>query len=150
MLFRYLRWRGEQPIRNRKKEMTNTPKYGFPKAERLKGGAADALFRDSKSGFSYPYRFVWKCRPMRPEDKAEVSVLVAVPKRNIKRAVGRNLLKRRTREAYRLAKHPLIEAAKQKGLHVDMGLIYSTKEIVDYNVVSRGVESVLAKISRGL
>jgi len=132
------------------KRVSTTPKYGFRKAERLRGGAADALFRDSKSGFAFPYRFVWKSRPMTENDEAEVSVLVAVPKRNIKRAVGRNLLKRRTREAYRLGKHPLIEAARQKGLHVDVGLIYSTKEVVDYRIVSRGVETVLAKISRGL
>ncbi len=130
--------------------MNTTPTYGFPKAERLRGGATDALFREGKGGFAFPYRFVWKSRPMTERDEAQVSVLVVVPKRNIKRAVGRNLLKRRTREAYRLGKHPLIEAARQKGLHVDMGLIYSTKEVLDYKVVSRGVETVLAKISRGL
>ena len=87
---------------------------------------------------------------MTENDEAQVGVLVVVPKRNIKRAVGRNQLKRRTREAYRLSKHPLIETAKEKGLRVELGLIYSTKEVLEYKVVSRGVESVLAKISRGL
>ena len=130
--------------------VNTTPTYGFPKAERLRGGATDALFREGKSGFSFPYRFVWRCRPMTENDEAQVSVLVVVPKRNIKRAVGRNLLKRRTREAYRLGKHPLVETAKEKGLRVELGLIYSTKEVLEYKVVSRGVESVLAKISRGL
>lgn len=130
--------------------MSTIPTYGFPKAERLRGGATDALFREGKGGFSFPYRFVWRCRPMTERDEAQVSVLVVVPKRNIKRAVGRNLLKRRTREAYRLSKHSLVEAAKEKGLRVELGLIYSTKEVLDYKVMSRGVESVLAKISRGL
>lgn len=130
--------------------MNTAPKYGFPKAERLRGGATDVLFREGKSGFSFPYRFVWRSRPLGEKDEAQVSVLVVVPKRNIKRAVGRNLLKRRTREAYRLGKHSLVEAAAAKGLRVELGLIYSTKEVVDYKVVSRGVESVLAKISRGL
>lgn len=123
-----------------------TKQYGLSKAERLCGGAVDALFVRSKSGIIAPYRYVFKKRTATPEDKAAVSVLVVVPKRNIKRAVGRNLLKRRTREAYRLAKHSLIEAATAKGLHIDLGLIYNTKEVLDYKVLSDAVGTILEKV----
>lgn len=126
--------------------MTQTKRYGLSKAERLCGGAVDALFLRNKSGIVAPYRYVFKKRSATPEDGAAVSVLFVVPKRNIKRAVGRNLLKRRTREAYRLAKHPLVEAAEAKGLHIDIGLIYNTKEVLDYKVISDAVEEILAKI----
>ena len=126
--------------------MATLPTYGLSKAERLNGKAADLLFKGSKGGFVYPYRFVYKVRTAEPEDKAAVSVLFSVPKRNIKRAVGRNLLKRRTREAYRLAKHPLIEAATAKGLHIDLGLIYNTKEVLDYKVLSDAVGTILEKV----
>lgn len=120
--------------------------YGLRKAERLCGKAADSLFVKSKGGFIHPYRYVFKCRPATEEDRAEVSVLFAVPKRNIRKAVNRNLLKRRTREAYRTQKTALIEKCVERGLHVDIGLIYNTKEILDYKIVSHAVAEVLAKI----
>lgn len=123
-----------------------TKTYGLRKAERLHGGAVDALFVRSKSGVVAPYRYVFKKRSATPEDGAAVSVLFVVPKRNIKRAVGRNLLKRRTREAYRHLKHPLVEAVEAKGLHIDIGLIYNTKEILDYKIISDAVGSILEKI----
>ncbi len=130
--------------------MATLPTYGLSKAERLNGKAADLLFKGSKGGFVYPYRFVYKVRTATPEDKAAVSVLFSVPKRNIKRAVGRNLLKRRAREAYRLGKLDIVRKATEKGVHIDMALIYSTKEILDYSTVSNAVQSILAKICRGL
>lgn len=108
------------------------------------------LFKGSKGGFVFPYRFVYKVRVAEPSDQAAVSVLFSVPKRNIKRAVGRNLLKRRTREAYRLSKLDLLHKATEKGLHVDIALIYSHKEPLEYTPLSNAVQKILAKISCGL
>lgn len=108
------------------------------------------LFKGSKGGFVFPYRFVYKVRAAEPSDQAAVSVLFSVPKRNIKRAVGRNLLKRRTREAYRLGKLDLLHKATEKGLHVDIALIYAHKEPLEYSPLSNAVQKILAKISCGL
>lgn len=126
--------------------MAQTAKYGLSKAERLHGGAVDALFVRNKGGHLAPYRYIYKVRKMTEEDQAQVSVLFVVPKRNVKRAVGRNLLKRRTREAYRTQKLAIVEKAAQKGLHVDIGLIYSTKEILEFNTIRDAVGGILAKI----
>ncbi|MBO7197959.1 MAG: ribonuclease P protein component [Tidjanibacter sp.] len=126
--------------------MENRPTYGLCKAERLCGKAANGLFVQSKSGFVHPFRYVYKRRAAAEGDGAAVSVLFVVPKRNVKRAVGRNLLKRRTREAYRLAKLPIVAKAVEKGLHIDLGLIYSTKEIHDFKTISNAVEEILGKV----
>lgn len=51
-------------------------------------------------------------------------IMVSVPKKNFKRAVKRNLLKRRIREAYRLQKNIL------EGMDTDILFIYGTKEVL--------------------
>lgn len=126
--------------------MSHVAKYGFSKSERLCGGAVDALFVRNKGGYVHPYRYIYKVREMGEGDEANVAVLVVVPKRNVKRAVGRNLLKRRTREAYRTQKTALIEKAVEKGKRVDIGLIYNTKEILEYKTIRDAVGEILEKV----
>lgn len=65
----------------------------------------------------------------------------SVPKRHFKRAVKRNLLKRRMREAYRKNKSVLGEKA------VDIMLVYNSKEIVSYEKISENVIAILEKIA---
>lgn len=130
--------------------MADYPSYGLRKAERLRGKAADTLFEGAAGGFCFPFRYMFKPRSEEVGDKARVSVMFAVPKRQIRHAVGRNLLKRRSREAYRLNKTELTALAESKRLHIDIGLIYGVKESCDYQRIENGIKRILAKIGEAL
>ena len=66
--------------------------------------------------------------------------MVSVPKRLYKRAVKRNLLKRRMREAYRLQKE-LLPAG------FDLMFVYNSPEICDFAVVRGEVAELLTRIA---
>ncbi len=70
-------------------------------------------------------------------------LIISVPKRNFKRAVKRNLLRRRTREAFRLSiyKYPAAQ-----GKHIMF--VYTAKEAVLYDEISKSVNNALGKISQ--
>lgn len=66
-------------------------------------------------------------------------ILVSVPKRNFKRAVKRNLLKRRIREAYRLNKALI-------GSPSDILFIYTEREVLPFGVIEQAVRSALGSL----
>ena len=76
--------------------------------------------------------------------------MFSVPKKFHKRANKRNLLKRRTREAYRLNREQLCEQLQQSGKTINMAFIYSTKEIHTYKTVEYAVQRILAQICERL
>ena len=69
-------------------------------------------------------------------------IMVSVPKKLFKRAVKRNLLKRRIRESYRKQKHDL---NLQSG--VDLLFMYSTKEVLSYEEIYKTVGQIIRKIN---
>ncbi len=118
--------------------------YTLPKSERLKSlTAVRRLFKDGASGFVYPFRYMTIT-----EDSTTPSIeaLFSVPKRYHKRANKRNTLRRRTKEAYRLNKETLHEAASSSGKSLDIAFVYSTKDILPYKTIEHAVRRILAEV----
>ena len=72
-------------------------------------------------------------------------IVVSVPKRIFKRAVKRNLFKRRIREAYRTSKTLLPVSAENGG--TDILFIYNTKELKDFQAVRAALTNIAAKVA---
>ena len=67
--------------------------------------------------------------------------MVSVPKKMFRRAVKRNLLKRRIRESYRTQK------ALLEGSRVDLMFVYSSKEVLDSAVIREAVGTILTTVA---
>ena len=82
-----------------------------------------------------------RCKYLHHKDSDEPSrIVVSVPKRSFKRAVKRNLLKRRIRESYRRQKDLL-------GSGVDVLFIYTPREVLPYEAVFADMTAVLTAIA---
>ncbi len=101
----------------------------------------ESLFKDGRGGFVYPLRYLFVVR-----EGSGVAVLTGVPKKLHKRAVRRNLLKRRMREAYRLQCAALEQRTEERGVKVALALMYGTKDVVDYGTISDAVERILEQV----
>ena len=117
----------------------------LPRSERLRSlGAVRRLFECGESGFVFPFRYVWYAEP---DTEPSVEVLFTVPKKFHKRANRRNLLRRRTKEAYRLQKQIVRNGAT---VNLDLALIYSSKEVLPYKVISNAVRKILEHVAERL
>ena len=117
----------------------------LPRTERLRSlGAVRRLFEQGESGFVFPFRYVWFAEA---DTLPTVEVLFSVPKRLHKRANKRNLLRRRTKEAYRLQKQLL---APNGAVNLDLALIYASKEVLPYKTVARAVRKILETLAERL
>ena len=128
------------------------PNYTLPRSERLRSlKAIRRMFGEGRGGFVYPFRYIWIADKQEGESEGRgIEVMFSVPKKFHKRANKRNLLKRRTREAYRLNREELCVRISQAGVEVNLAFIYSTKEVHSYKTVENAVQKILAQVCERL
>lgn len=114
----------------------------YPSIEKLKSKKLlDELFSSGKKINAYPIKLVYK--QLNFEDATLIKTGVSVPKRNFKKAVDRNRIKRLLREAYRLNKHIVHDNLDQK--YVCM-FLYLGKEMPTFEELHSKIELLLAKL----
>jgi ribonuclease P protein component len=83
-----------------------------------------------------------------------IEFALSVPKKAFKRAVDRNILRRRIREAYRLHKIELYKFLKNNALHghkrFAFMVLYTAKEDMPYLDIEKGIKKMIRKFREEL
>lgn len=92
------------------------------------------------SFFLFPYKVYHLAH--QDSDRSEDYLIVSVPKKIFKRAVKRNLIRRRIKESFRLNKdnYPGLKGK-------DILIVYTYSEILDYGKITDSLKKALEKIS---
>ncbi|RZJ78121.1 MAG: ribonuclease P protein component [Flavobacterium sp.] len=119
----------------------------FNKEERLcSKKSLDLLFKNGSSFLFYPFRvtYLFVAEP----HKYPAQVVINVAKKRYKLAVDRNLIKRRTREAYRLQKENLLYTSlKNRDELLLLSLQFIGKQIYDYAFFEKKLAIVFKKLT---
>ena len=117
---------------------------GFGKMEKLKSRKLiEELFARGKSINVFPVRISYIFSNPEADEKPLLQVGVSVSKRNFKRAVDRNRIKRLLREAYRLQKKELLELLTEQKKKGFVFFIYTDKQLPEYSLISDTITKAL-------
>jgi ribonuclease P protein component len=121
--------------------------YTFKKEERLcNKKLIDGLFHNGSSFLCYPYKASWMFT--NGEQQFPVQIVFSVAKKRYKRAVDRNLVKRRMREAYRLNKQAqLYNVLNGAGKTMVLSISYIGKEISSYEFFEKKMLKLLTQLA---
>lgn len=129
--------------------MPGMPDFKFPKSERLKRRKVIAgLFATGKSMHTYPLALRWDI--VERKGPADARAGFAVPRRTFARAVVRNRVRRRMREAYRLNKHVISPISLPHDKQLALMWIYTAKEEIAFKQLQQSLRTIVEKLHKRL
>lgn len=114
--------------------------FSFTKQERLCSKyRIDSLFSQGKAFISYPFSVRYLCE----KGDGKLSVLIVCSKRYHKKAVNRNYIKRRIREAWRLNNHALKDILMKNKSNMEVSLSFVSKDKYNYHEIAKQIKKIL-------
>lgn len=103
------------------------------------------LFLEGESIFIYPIKLIYV---RHNAEDFSFKVMTAVSKKYLKRAVKRNLVRRRIKEAFRQSPHRLRLASSLPRTELHLAFMYVSKEVLGYPRIDEVVNELLDKLIR--
>jgi len=73
-----------------------------------------------------------------------------VPRRQFKKSVHRNRIKRLMREAWRLQKNPLQDILVAKGIQLRVFIVYTGRDLPEWTLVQEKVQRIIARLQKSI
>ena len=108
--------------------------------------AIDSLFEKGITVKQYPLRLLYKEPSEEHKMTKPFQIVIAVPKRNVRKAHDRNRIKRLLKEIIRHNKNEFEETLISKQKKLALFLIYSEKTELEYAVLEKKVNKIFAQL----
>ncbi len=116
----------------------------FPKRERLHTHKeVSELFKSGHFLYSDCFKFIYT---ISSDADTGIRIGISIPKKHIKHAVQRNLIKRRTTESIRQKKHSVSHLCIENGINLTAFFIYKKNYPESFEIIGKSIDSILEKI----
>ena len=119
----------------------------FGKQQRLyKKKEIERLFKNGSVFEDKTFIVIWLKIKESTSITSPIKVLISVPKKNIKKAVDRNKIKRFFREIYIDKNKKLQKEILNRNQQLYLGFIYKQKEITEFSILEQKIKLLLHRL----
>jgi ribonuclease P protein component len=122
------------------------PSEAFPKEERLTSKKLiEDLFKNGSSYYLHPFKLLFAYNKSEKQNLPFPQVLFSIPKRNFKKAVDRNRIRRQLKEIYRKNKNELFGKGTV-AFPASLAILYTAKEKISFEMLEKKLILILQRL----